>query len=163
MRLSNPSRLFRLAAGISLAVLIAFCAVTVGSPWEQRKRAQDQKIRQDIATIASKLQDYSDNHSDLPASLEDLDCAPYERPYDERNQMLKGCASRAISYERLSADKVRLCATFLLPGPEEGEVTAPRYRFLSPLENKALKPLIGHPAGRFCFELKAEPKKEETR
>lgn len=157
---SQPVKLFRLASGIGLGILIVFCAFVVGSPWEQRKRALDQRIRSDIALIAGKLEDFRNNGTDLPTSLEDLECALHERPYDPEGDDQKGCATKAISYERLAHDTARLCATFLLQGPDNRKeaLAAPRHSFRHEFDNKALAPLIGHPAGRFCFDLKIEVK-----
>ncbi|QQR68606.1 MAG: hypothetical protein IPI58_07085 [Alphaproteobacteria bacterium] len=161
----DPSKLLKGAVAVALASIIVFSASVVGSPWERRKQIQDQEIRYGIALIAEKLNEHRGSHPTIPASLEELGCKSSSAWHKRKTHLGQaGCATREISYERLSSESAKICATFHRPGPSDlnKDTTAlGYYGYQSDEVTKTLAPLAAHPAGRFCFTLEVEPKPEK--
>lgn len=161
MTSAHPARAIKITAGIIVAAVLVFCAVTVGSPWERRKQLMDRGIIADIGKIVIKLQEIKNEGHALPASLEEVKCYPYEWANAPAHEGLEGCATRDVTYERLTDDSAKFCATFLLPGSRARQ----EYGFdahypYSEFDIEALEGLIAHPAGHFCFTAQIRSKKD---
>ena len=123
------------SAVVAATVIGAF--VLLGSPGEQRTRRFDERRLADLRAASAAIDLHFPRHGTLPGSLDELpvELGPAPAARDPRT-------GAPYEYERLGADRYRLCATFARESQQER--WGPERDFWA------------HGAGRQCFEIDAE-------
>ncbi len=145
----NPTAPKKLAWTISIFILISLVGglIIIGSPAKQRELREDANRVFDLQNIQGQLTNYWQHKQNLPSSLVELKdpLSGFVVPTDPATNVF-------FEYEKVSATKFNLCATFALPSTDPKGMSN-SYGYPSDVMNENW----AHDAGRVCFARTIDP------